>query len=131
VSDDEKANRVARNAIIGVVVIVAAVWGVDQLRSSSQDVPTPMPPSQVEVCWSGTARMVDITVNVDGTTEQASKRDNDQCVAKTVRSAVVLSAQNSTDTGTVECEIRTSGGTVLDSASSTGGYVIAMCSTRV
>ncbi len=82
----------------------------------------------------GTARSVDITMqNRTGNTEQLSDVSlpwDLDVGAMGCGDFVYLSAQNQGDTGTVTCEISV-GSAVLETATSSGSYVIASCSGSV
>jgi hypothetical protein len=119
-----------------LAALVVGAWVVNRNNeraaiSARSDLVQALASTSVEFCWSGTAAGVDLTTNVDGTTEQASDRANDQCITRSARSTAVMSVQNTGSSGSVSCEIRSKDGYVLDSATSTGAYVVAQCLASV
>ena len=87
--------------------------------------------SRVEYCWDSTATSVRITVvNASGNVEQVDNRKPNQCYSPGKfrgGQPVSLSVQSNDDTSTtVTCEIKI-GGTVAETATSSGTYTVALC----
>lgn len=128
--------------ILALLVTASCAWlvffsGNDPSPSSEFDLPDssgPEPtsrPTNLMVIYTvtGSASSVDLTIeNESGNTEQHSEVDLPY--QKSFRTEpgqfVYVSAQNNDESGSVECKITVDGRT-LETASSSGAYVIASC----
>lgn len=136
---EKKNNNLTLNIIITLVVLVGGLFVVNWIQVESarvqQRVREGLEPTSYNVVYrvKGTAQLVDVTMrNQTGNTEQISnvKVPNAQEYTMERGDFVYISAQNQGETGSVTCEIEVNG-VVVETATSTGEFVIATCSGSV
>lgn len=120
-----------------IVLVVIAYCGGAFGGDSGFDPTSPVVPTacteSVTYAVSGSAQTVSLTLqNSSGNTEQVESVSVPWSEVNTFDCGefVYLSAQNNGDTGTVFCDIRVDG-RVIESANSSGAFVIASCSGSV
>lgn len=85
---------------------------------------------EVEYCWRGSARSVDVTVtNSTGGTDSLAGKANFQCVDYSVpqNEVIVFMVQNNTERGSVTCDLSFDGREV-EASTSSGQWATASCS---